>query len=84
MTLICVIQALLSTSFLINYSFSHGLYEYVFIVFLYNIFQYVLSTVVTGESTSKVTADSKGCNFFTIIIITISIRIRISLIYYYY
>jgi MFS family permease len=61
MTLLSVIQALIAMKFISIYmSFTFELYEYLILSFLLSMIQYVLSTSITSESTTRVGDNAKG------------------------
>jgi hypothetical protein len=62
MAALFALQAVVSTPAALAFSpaLSGGMYEYLGLSFLLSIFQYVLSTTITGESTARVGPDGKG------------------------
>ena len=54
------LQSILALPYIASNSYENGLFEYMIILFILNIFQFVLATTITGESTSRVSQNSKG------------------------
>jgi hypothetical protein len=60
MAVLSILQALTSLPSYAGFSYSSGLYEFMIATFALSMCQYVLSTTITGESTSRVGQRSKG------------------------
>jgi MFS family permease len=57
---VLVLQSALASPMVSSMSLYNGLVEYMVLLFILNMFQFVLATALTGESTSRVGPNSKG------------------------
>lgn len=60
MAILSFLQAFFGLPSIVSYSFSSGFCEYILCLFSLSIFQYILASALTGESTSRVEPHAKG------------------------